>query len=335
MSATVQVERSPKKAAIGGILAAILFVALAIAPKVLDPAITTEWVKLFYLITLASMWNLLAGYAGMISVGQQAFIGLGAYGVFVFNDHGFSAYESGIIASVIVGLLAIPISFLAFRLRGGYFAIGTWVIAETVRLIIIRFPSLGSGKGRTIANYTKDPALRNTYTYWLALGVVIFALASCFTLLRSRFGLALQSIRDNEVAANSLGIKVDFAKRVVYVIGAVGCAAAGSVICIQSIGVASPDSIFGVSYSAFMIFMVLIGGIGTVEGPVVGALLYFFVDKYFSQSGLWYLVFLGAMAIIATLFAPKGIWGEINARWNISLFPVSYQVKTKKVKYDS
>jgi len=328
MTTTAQVLRSPKKTAYGAIVATLLFIALAIAPKVLDQSITTEWVKLFYLITLASMWNLLAGYAGMISVGQQAFIGLGAYGVFIFNDHGFTAYESGIIASIIVGVIAVPISFLAFRLRGGYFAIGTWVIAETLRLIIIRFPSLGAGKGRTLANYTKDPTLRNSYTYWMALGVVIFALAACFTLLRSRFGLALQSIRDNEVAANSLGIKVDFAKRVVYVIGAMGCAAAGSVICIQAIGVASPTAIFGVSYSAFMIFMVLIGGIGTVEGPVVGALLYFFVDKYFSQSGLWYLVILGIIAIVSTLFFPKGIWGEINSRWNISLFPVSFQVKS-------
>lgn len=330
MTSTIQIERSRKKAIFGAIFASVLFVALAIAPKVLDQSITTQWVKLFYLITLASMWNLLAGYAGMISVGQQAFIGLGAYGVFIFNDHGLSTYESGIIASVLVGVIAIPISFLAFRLRGGYFAIGTWVIAETVRLIIIRFPSLGYGKGRSIANYTKDPALRSTYTYWLALGVVIFALAACFTFLRSRFGLALQSIRDNEVAANSIGIKVDRIKRVVYVVGAIGCAGAGAVICIQSIGVASPTGIFGVTYSAFMIFMVLIGGIGTIEGPVVGALAYFFVDKYFSQSGLWYLVFLGFIAIIATLFFPKGIWGEINSRWNVSLFPVSYQVKNKK-----
>jgi branched-chain amino acid transport system permease protein len=335
MSSNIQILRSPKKAAYGSAGALLLFVALAIAPKILDQSITSEWVKLFYLVTLASMWNLLAGYAGMISVGQQAFIGLGAYGVFVFNDHGFSAYESGIIASIVVGVVAVPISFLAFRLRGGYFAIGTWVIAETLRLIIIRFPSLGSGKGRNIQNYTRDPILRNTYTYWMALGVAIFALSACFILLRSRFGLALQSIRDNEVAANSLGIKVDFTKRVVYVIGAMGCAAAGSVICIQSIGVASPNAIFGVSYSAFMIFMVLIGGIGTIEGPVMGALLYFFVDKYFSQSGLWYLVILGVIAIIATLFFPKGIWGEINARWNLSLFPVSYQVKIENNQNDS
>ncbi|OIQ69509.1 leucine/isoleucine/valine transporter permease subunit [mine drainage metagenome] len=329
-SQTLHVERFRRKVAIGTTFVIVVFGALALAPYVLDTSITQDWVKLFYLISLASMWNLLAGYAGMVSVGQQAFIGLGAYGVFVFNDMGYSAYLSGIIATVIIGVIAFPLSFLAFRLRGGYFAIGTWVIAETVRLIIIRFPSLGSGKGRNIANYTPDPTLRNTYTYWMALGVLIFALGASFTLLRSRLGLALQSIRDNEVAATSLGVNVNRVKRIVYVLAAMGSAGAGAVICVQAIGVASPTQIFGVTYSAFMIFMVLIGGLGTIEGPVIGALIYFFMDKYFSQQGLWYLVALGLVAIIVTLFFPKGIWGEINARWKISLFPVGYQVFAKK-----
>lgn len=320
------VERFRRKAAIGASLATVLFILLALAPFALDSSITQDWVKLFYLISLASMWNLLAGYAGMVSVGQQAFIGLGAYGVFVFNDMGFDAYTSGIIASLIVGAIAFPLSFLAFRLRGGYFAIGTWVIAETVRLIVIRFHSLGAGKGRNIANYTADPTLRNNYTYWMALGVVVFALAASFTLLRTRMGLALQSIRDNEVAATSVGVNVNRVKRIVYVLAATGTAAAGAVICVQGIGIASPSQIFGVSYSAFMIFMVLIGGLGTIEGPVIGALIYFMMDKYFSQRGLWYLVALGLVAIIVTLFFPKGIWGEINARWKVSLFPVGYQV---------
>lgn len=327
---SVVVERSRKKSLLGAVFAIFILVVLIIAPKILDQSITSEWVKLFYLITLASMWNLLAGYAGMISVGQQAFIGLGAYGVFVFNDHGMSTYESGIIATLIVGVIAIPLSFLAFRLRGGYFAIGTWVIAETVRLIVTRFPNLGAGKGRSVAHYTSAPELRNLYTYWMALGFLVFALIASFTLLRSRLGLGLQSIRDNEVAANSIGIKVNWVKRIVYVIAAMGCAGAGSVICVQAIGVASPNEIFGVGYSAFMIFMVLIGGLGTIEGPVIGAFMYYFTDKYFSQSGLWYLVIIGLLAIFVTLFFPKGIWGEINARWNISLFPVSYQVVPKK-----
>jgi len=326
IAGSVRVDRYQRRALVTGLVAAAAFVALAAAPYLLDPAITSSWIKLFYLITLATMWNLLAGYAGMVSVGQQAYIGLGAYGLFVFNDMGFDPYSSALIASVAVGVIALPLSFIAFRLRGGYFAIGTWVIAEAVRQIIIRFDNLGAGRGRSISDYTADPVFRNMFTYWLALGILALALVVTFYLLRSRMGIALQSIRDNEVAARALGINVSRTKRIVFVIAAMGAALAGSVICIQAIGVASPNQIFSVSYSAFMIFMVLIGGIGTIEGPILGAVIYFVMDLYFSQLGLWYLVVLGLLAILVTLFLPKGIWGAIHERFNISLFPVGHRI---------
>jgi len=326
IAGSIRIDRYRRKLMLSGAIVGITLIAFVLAPYVLDPSITSSWIKLFYLITLATMWNLLAGYAGMVSVGQQAYIGLGAYGVFVFNDLGFDPYSSALVASVIVGVIAFPLSFVAFRLRGGYFAIGTWVIAEAVRQIVIRFGSLGAGRGRSISNYTEDPIFRNLFTYWLSLGVVALALVGTFYLLRSRMGIALQSIRDNEVAARALGINVNRTKRVVFVIAAIGTSLAGSVICLQAIGVASPPQIFSVSYSAFMIFMVLIGGIGTIEGPILGALIYYVMDLYFGQLGLWYLVVLGLLAVVVTLFLPKGIWGELSERFNITLFPVGHRI---------
>lgn len=311
--------------AVGGAL--VLLLILVVAPMGLSPATTSAWIKLIYLIALATAWNLLAGYAGMVSVGQQAYIGLGAYGVFVVNDWGVNPYLSAVIAAVIVGALALPISVVAFRLRGGYFAIGTWVIAEAARQIVVRFESLGAGRGRSLTTYTEDPTLRNLFTYWLALGVAAVIIAMTVRLLRSRTGVALQAIRDNEVAARALGIRVNTTKRIVFVCAALAAALVGAVICLQAIGVASPGQIFGVNYSAFMIFMVLIGGIGTVEGPVLGAVIYFVMDLYFSQLGLWYLVVLGLLAILVTLFLPKGIWGEISARFSLTLFPISRHVE--------
>ena len=320
------VDRFRQKASLVGAVSGFVFLILAFGPLLLDQNSTAALTKLFYLITLATMWNLLAGYAGMVSVGQQAYIGLGAYGIFVFNDLGLTPYISALVASVVIGLIALPISFLAFRLRGGYFAIGTWVIAEAIRLVVVRFESLGAGRGRSIANYTDDPALRTDETYWLALGVVALSLIATFYLLRSRLGLGLQAIRDDEVAARAMGVSVQRSKRIVFVMAAIGAAAAGGIITIQAIGVASPNQIFSVSYSAFMIFMVLIGGIGTIEGPIVGALLYFALDFFFSQLGLWYLVVVGLMAILVTVFLPRGIWGEIQARFGINLFPVGHRV---------
>lgn len=320
------IYRFTKQARIIGLSSSFVFLLLAFGPILLDQNSTAALTKLFYLITLATMWNLLAGYAGMVSVGQQAYIGLGAYGIFVFNDMGATPYLSAIIASVVIGILALPISFIAFRLRGGYFAIGTWVIAEAIRLVVVRFEALGAGRGRSISDYTADPAVRTNETYWLALLVVAAALITTFYLLRSRLGLGLQAIRDDEVAASAMGVNVQRSKRVVFVLAAVGAAAVGGVIAIQAIGVASPNQIFSVSYSAFMIFMVLIGGIGTVEGPIVGAVIYFVIDYFFSQLGLWYLVAIGLMAILVTVFLPKGIWGAIQSRYNINLFPVGHRV---------
>jgi len=329
---SVRVDRYRRRMTTTAVVSAVAVVVLALAPYVVDPSITSSWIKLFYLITLASMWNLLAGYAGMVSVGQQAYIGLGAYGLFVFNDLGLDPYSSALVASIAVGVIALPLSFVAFRLRGGYFAIGTWVIAEAVRQIIIRFPSLGAGRGRSISDYTEDPVFRNLFTYWLALGVVAAAVVATVFLLRSRMGIALQSIRDNEVAARALGIRVDRTKRAVFVIAAIGASLAGSVICLQAIGVASPSQIFSVSYSAFMIFMVLIGGIGTIEGPIIGAVVYYVMDLYFSQLGLWYLVALGLLAILVTLFLPKGIWGELSSRFSLSVLPVGRRVVSTDVR---
>jgi branched-chain amino acid transport system permease protein len=326
IAGSVRVDRYRTRVIVTLAVAGALLVFFALAPYIFQPSITSSWIKLFYLITLATMWNLLAGYAGMVSVGQQAYIGLGAYGLFVFNDLGADPYSSAIIASIVVGAIALPVSFVAFRLRGGYFAIGTWVIAEVARQIVIRFDTLGAGRGRSISDYTADPIFRNLFTYWLALGIVALALGVTFYLLRSRLGIALQSIRDNEIGARTVGVNVNRTKRVVFVIAAIGGSLAGAVICLQAIGVASPSQIFSVSYSAFMIFMVLIGGIGTIEGPILGAVIYFFMDLYFSQLGLWYLVVLGLLAILVTLFLPKGIWGEISERFGVTLFPVGRRV---------
>ncbi|WP_062382852.1 branched-chain amino acid ABC transporter permease [Demequina iriomotensis] len=322
----VRVDRLRRRMITVQIIGAGVILALAMAPYVFEPSITSQWIKLFYLITLATAWNLLAGFAGMVSVGQQAYIGLGAYGVFVFNDLGLDPYSSALVASLAIGAIAFALSFVAFRLRGGYFAIGTWVIAEAARQIVIRFDSLGAGRGRGISDYTADPVMRNLFTYWLALGIVVATLIGTLFLLRSRLGVALQSVRDNEVAARALGVDVSRAKRIVFVLAAVMAALAGAVICLQQIGVQSPSQIFSVSFSAFMVFMVLIGGIGTLEGPIIGAIVYYVMDLYFSQMGLWYLVVLGVLAIAITLFLPQGIWGALRSRFDITLFPVGHRV---------
>lgn len=321
-----RVSRGGRLALVGPAAVVVVLAVLATLPYAVGPSVTSPLIELFYLITLATMWNLLAGYAGMLSVGQQAYIGLGAYALFVVNDFGINPYLGTLIASVLVAIIAIPVSFIAFRLRGGYFAVATWVIAEVARLTVVQFDVLGAGRGRTLESFTEEPLLRRAYTFWLALAVVTLAILVTYALLRSRLGLHLQAVRDDSVAAGSLGVRVTRVKRLVFVLTAGGCAAAGAVICVEGLGVASPNVIFGVQYSAFMIFMVVIGGIGTIEGPVVGALIFYGLDRYFSQQGVWYLVALGAVAIAITLLAPRGLWGEFAHRTGFSVFPLAYRV---------
>ncbi|MFM9441094.1 branched-chain amino acid ABC transporter permease [Streptomyces acidiscabies] len=320
------IRRGGRAAVFGLAGTALVLLVMASLPYVVDTGVTAQLVKLCYLVALASMWNLLAGYAGMVSMGQQAFIGLGAYTLFVVNDHGINIYAGTLVVSAVVALIAWPVSYVAFRLRGGYFAVGTWVIAEVVRLIVVRFDSLGAASGRNLTTITADPILRRAYTYWLALAVMAAAVLGTYLVLRSRLGLDLQAIRDDDTAAGALGVNVTRGKRLIYIAAAAGCAATGAVICVSSLGVASPSQIFGVQYTALMIFMVVIGGIGTVEGPVIGALIYFLLDKYFAQSGVWYLVVIGAAAIAVSLYLPRGLWGTLAHRTGFALFPVSHKV---------
>jgi branched-chain amino acid transport system permease protein len=305
----------------------VLIVLLALVPYYFTQNTTEKLTELFVLVMLAAMWNALAGYAGLVSVGQQAFIGIGAYGTIVFSEHGVNGYVAVVLAALVAGAVSLPTSLLVFRLRGGQFAIGMWVVAEVFRLLVTNDQSVGGGTGRSLTALNGyAPADRQAYTYWLALGVMTVLIGFAFVLLRSRLGAALQAIRDDERAAESIGIRVARAKRVVFLLAAVGCGAAGGVTIANTLTV-TPDSIFGVQWSAYMIFMVLLGGLGTFEGPVLGALVLFGIQQEFQNDGSWYLVGLGVVAIAVVLLFPRGIWGELVERYNIRLLPVGYTVR--------
>jgi branched-chain amino acid transport system permease protein len=272
------------------------------------------------------MWNALAGYGGLISIGQQAFIGVGAYATIVLSHRGVPPYLAIVLAAAVGGALAVPISFLVLRLRGGQFAIGTWVVAEVLALLIALDPSVGGGTGVSLTGLNVyPPAERQAYTYWLALGFGVVLLGLIFALLRSPIGAALQAIRDDEEAAASLGVRVDASKRALFVLASFGCAAAGALILANTLFI-QPQSIFGVQWTAYMIFMVLVGGLGTFEGPLIGAVVFFAIQHWFADRGAWYLIGLGTTAVGFALVLPRGLWGWAEQRLHVRLFPVGYQL---------
>ncbi len=312
----------------GSIAIAVAVVAvLGYLPYLVFSSTTDTLVNAFILLAMASMWNLLAGYAGLVSVGQQAYVGIGAFLVLILAQHGMSPFVAIPFATLGCAVLALPISLVLLRLRGGYFAIATWVAADTCQLIISRFRSLGGGTGATLPGLSGlDPGMLTASTYWAALAVVVAALAGTYLALRSRLGLVLTAIRDDEVAARSAGGRVSRAKRVVFVIAAAGCGAAGAVLIISRLGIDSASA-FSIGFSAQMIFVTVIGGIGTIEGPIVGTAIFFILQQTLSRYGAWYLIVLGLAAIVIALWWPRGVWGALSRRIRLHLFPVGYWVQ--------
>jgi branched-chain amino acid transport system permease protein len=282
------------------------------------------------------LWNLLAGYAGLVSVGQQAYVGLGAYILFALamlgGVHPLAAIP---LAGVAAAIIAVPVAALIFRLRGHYFAIGTWVVAEVFRLLAAQTAALDGGSGTSlpaavVLSIASSRATREFVIYWIALAQVAVILFAIVWLLRSRYGLALTAIRDNELGARSNGVDVARIKYAVYVAVAFGTAMVGALIFLQKIRI-SPDTAFSVNdWTAFVIFITVIGGIGRIEGPIIGTVIFFLLRQTLADLGAIYLLILGVVAIAVMLWAPKGLWGLIADRLGWQVFPLQRRLVTKR-----
>src|SRR5437870_10482904 len=201
---TVRVAFGTRTNWIGAALGAIALALLAAAPWWGGRDDLQLLAEIYAYVALASLWNLLAGYAGLVSVGQQAYVGLGGYVLFgstiLAGLHPLLAVP---VAGAVAAIVALPVAGLMFRLRGHYFAIGTWVVAEVFRLIASQISALGGGSGISlpagiVTAMASSRQLREFLMYWVALALMVAVLAAIVLLLRSRYGLALTAIRDNE-----------------------------------------------------------------------------------------------------------------------------------------
>lgn len=311
---------------------ALIVLALAAAPMWAGRQELRLLAEIFCYVALASLWNLLAGYAGLVSVGQHAYVGLGAYALFALTIFGgVNPLWAIPLCGVAGAVVAVPVAALVFRLRGHYFAIGTWVIAEVFRLLASQISALGGGSGTSlpaaiVTSIAETRQAREFAIYWAALLVAVCVVALIVMLLRSRYGLALTAIRDNEIAARSNGVDVTRVKVIVYVLTAFGTAAVGALIFLQKLRI-SPDAAFSVNdWTAFVIFITVIGGIGRVEGPIIGTIVFFLLRQTLADLGSLYLMMLGVVAIVIMLKAPKGLWGLIVERFGWQVFPLERRV---------
>jgi branched-chain amino acid transport system permease protein len=328
-----RVQRNGRHSLAGMAVAAVVVAALLAFPIWADSAVMRLVVEICYYLALAQMWNLLAGFAGLVSVGQQAFVGLGGYGFFALSVLlPLPPLAALPLAGLLAAAIALPTAGIVFRLRGAYFAIGTWVMAEVFRLLLALATPLGGGTGMSlpaaaIRSIAASRAARETLIYYIGLAIGLGSIALVFVWLRSRQGLALTAIRDSETAAGSVGVDHARTKLAVYVVTAGMTGFIGALIFLEKIRI-SPDAAFSVvDWSADVIFIVVIGGIGRIEGPIVGTLVFFALRQLLADFGAWYMILLGSIAVGVMLCAPQGLWGLFADLTGIQFFPVQRRVR--------
>ena len=193
---TVTVERTTAASRAGAVVGALVLVALIALPWTSDAGVMRVIVEFIALLVLAQMWNLLAGYAGLVSIGQQAYVGVGGYALMVLaDDVGVNPFLAVPLAGLVAAVFALPTAALVFRFTGGYFAVGTWAVAEVYRLLIANADALGRGTGRTLkAVFPLARETRELATYGLAVALGVTALVAIYVYLRSRRGLGLMAV---------------------------------------------------------------------------------------------------------------------------------------------
>lgn len=328
-----RIERSTRASRAGATVLALAIALLLTLPFWGTSAEMRLVVEISYYLALAQAWNLLAGYAGLVSVGQQAYVGLGGYAFFALTA---LLRAPPLVALPLAGFaamaVAFPTAFIVFRLRGAYFAIGTWVVAEVFRLLLALATPLGGGTGKSlpvsvVRALAESKADRDLILYYLGLALGVGAVLLVFFWLRSRQGLALTAIRDSEAAAGSVGVDNRRTKLAVYLIAALVTGLVGALVFIEKLRI-SPDAAFSVGdWTVDVIFITVIGGIGSIEGPIIGTLVFFALRALLADYGAWYLVTLGVTAVVVMLLAPRGLWGLVQQRLDLQVFPVRRRIR--------
>ncbi|MDX2479436.1 MAG: branched-chain amino acid ABC transporter permease [Desulfuromusa sp.] len=260
-------------------------------------------------LTFAQMWNLLAGYSGLISLGQQAFIGLGGYTMAIMtNYYGYNIWLGVVFGGITSALLALVMSLFIFRMKDVYFAIGTWIFAESLMLWFSNWEYVKFGSGLMV-NPENPPDM--TTIYYASFLVGVGSVAVVYGMMRSKLGLGLMAMRDDENVAEAMGVEVFWSKFYCFIIGAFVTGTGAGILYIFQVFI-QPYKAFSIEWTVLLVFMVIIGGIGTIEGPIVGTFLYILLSQTLSEYMSLSMLIFGGVAIAVILVAPKGIMGTLH-----------------------
>ncbi|MGI6730791.1 MAG: branched-chain amino acid ABC transporter permease [Anaerovoracaceae bacterium] len=309
-------NNSSAKSAIKIIIAIIVLILLFTLPMFGSEYIVMLLMLMCMYIGLGQMWNLLSGYAGLISLGQQLYIGIGGYALAVIsNNFGLPLFVGLIVGGIISSIVAALLSFLLLRMKGMYFAIATWITAEAFILIFAAWNYVGGGNGVFIKAVRGMPT---STIYYFSLIVAIITVVIVVALLRSKTGLGLMAIRDNQDAAETSGINIFKTKLICMMVSSFLTSIIGGLFYMSNVWV-QPYAAFSMNWTIAAVFIVIIGGISTVSGPIVGAVVYVLLNQFLSQLGGISMAILGVVAVVVILFAPKGIMGTLQSKFNFEI----------------
>jgi branched-chain amino acid transport system permease protein len=300
--------------------AAIL--ALVAAPLVTaNPFFQHLMIMVLFWTLLGTSWNLLGGFAGQVSFGHAAFLGVGAYAtMLLYLNLGVSPFLGMLAGGVIGAAFALPIGLICFRLRGPYFSLATLAVAEIVRLVALNWEQLTAGPVGLLITTLPPLSLAGASVdwesklpfYYLAAALVLAATALTWTVSRSRLGAYLTAVREDMDSAEAVGIDTVRARVIALALSAFVVGAAGGFYSLYFRYI-DPDAVFAVSFSVEMVFIAVVGGLATTAGPVVGAVVLVSIGEIFRdrfQTG--HLIFYGLFMMLVIRYLPEGIWGGLR-----------------------
>lgn len=289
----------------------LLIVVMACVPMVIEKeSILNLLVLILLYVILATSWNILGGYTGQTSLGHAAFFGLGSLATRLLWIKGVHIIPSILVGSLLAVAFALLIGAPAFRLKGVYFAIGTLALAEILNVTVGNmFPEIASLPIKQLVDYQLLPR------YYALLGVAVFVIGGSYLLVNSKIGLGMMAVREEEDAAESLGVSALKHKLIALGVSAFFTGLAGGAFAFYHVGYYYQYP-FSPSWSLDMLTMVYIGGQGTILGPIIGAVFFVVLKQFLLLNvGEYHMIIFGALFIIVVLFLPGGIvslWGKLK-----------------------
>ncbi len=294
---------------VGALALVLIAVALALLPYVGSDYDVVIGYQVLQLAALAQAWNLLAGYGGLVSLASAAFIGLGGYATAEISIHTGIPFALALLAAGGIGVLfAVLVSIPMFRFRGLYFTIGTLVLAELLQQFMLNYNGFGGNAGLTILSVN----LADSPLYWCALVLAVISTLVLVLVRRLRLGSAMLAIRDNEDVAREVGVPTFRSKLWAFALSAFIMGLVGGLQAVK-LGNIEPSGAFSLQWTIDIVNATIIGGIGTVVGPLVGAL---FIVEFGVQLASYpelHIALTGLLLILVIRFAPRGIWGTLTA----------------------